>query len=488
MRALVWWRTGSLVAFGLTVGVAACGSDDGSKKLPGTNYPNGGEGGVPSAGGGKSDAGEGTAANAGEDAVAGSAGTSSGGVDGEGGTPTSLAGAGPGGSESTGGAGGAGGSVSEACLVEPPGTSCPAGTADCDGDATDCETDVTSDESNCGRCDRVCGAAAQCTSGLCGPTVILDPNVSSNFCSGAFTATTAYMITCWGNNDLSEVRSAPLEPGADVLGTQIKAYNNVRVVAMRGILVDGNDVLFGLQESPSHLYRFPLGATGPADVSVAYTFENNQRFDDLRLIGDTFWWNHNTHTGAGSVQPSTIEKRAKTETSSTVVVSGLGLSSSLQVFDQHLLWLEQRTAQSTVSVYRAPVAGATVAETELIAVATAGAFMKRQGDYVYWTHKQASPNGKLRRFKADDQGAEAEDVATGLNLPEGLITDEKYAYFKQADALYRVPLCGGTPQQLSPAVPAHDAQATSIFHVDDHYLYFAAGSGFGASTLVRVAK
>ncbi|RYZ03357.1 MAG: hypothetical protein EOO73_28265 [Myxococcales bacterium] len=488
MRALVWLRTGSLFGLGVTLGVAACGSDDGSKQQPGASFPSGGEGGAPSAGGGGSDAGDGTRADAGEAAVAGSAGTNAGGMDGEGGKPVSLAGADAGGQATTGGAGGAGGAASEECIVDAPGTLCPAGTADCDGDATDCETDVTSDESNCGRCDRICGAAAQCTSGLCGPTVILDPNVSSNFCSGAFTATTAYMITCWGNNDLSEVRSAPLEPGADVLGTQLKAYNNVSVVAMRGIVVDGTKVLFGLQESPSHLYGFPLSATGPADVSVAYTFENNQRFDDLQLIGDTFWWNHNTHAAAGSVQPSTIEKRAKAETTSTVVVSGLGLSYNLQVFEQHVLWLELRTAQSTVSVYRAPVAGAPAAATELIAVAAAGAFMKRQGDYVYWTHKQASPNGKLRRFKADAPAAEIEDVATGLNLPEGLITDEKYAYFKQLDALYRVPLCGGTPQQLSPVVPAHDSQATSIFHVDDHYVYFSAGLGFGDSTLVRVAK
>ena len=87
-----------------------------------------------------------------------------------------------------------------------------------------------------------------------------------------------------------------------------------------------------------------------------------------------------------------------------------------------------------------------------------------------------------------DHLLEREDVAVGLNLPEGLVTDSQYAYFKQLDALYRVPLCGGTPEQLSPVVPAHDAQATAIFHVDDKYVYFAAGAGFGQSTLVRVAK
>lgn len=75
-----------------------------------------------------------------------------------------------------------------------------------------------------------------------------------------------------------------------------------------------------------------------------------------------------------------------------------------------------------------------------------------------------------------------------LELPEGIITDDAYAYFKQLDALYRVPLDGGVPEQLSPAVAANDAQATRVFHVDDTYVDFAAGPTGGASTLVRVAK
>jgi len=75
-----------------------------------------------------------------------------------------------------------------------------------------------------------------------------------------------------------------------------------------------------------------------------------------------------------------------------------------------------------------------------------------------------------------------------LNLPEGLISDEGYLYFKQLDSLYRLPLAGGAPERLSPVVPAHYTQAQTIFHVDEKYVYFAAGPGFGESTLVRVAK
>jgi hypothetical protein len=59
---------------------------------------------------------------------------------------------------------------------------------------------------------------------------------------------------------------------------------------------------------------------------------------------------------------------------------------------------------------------------------------------------------------------------------------------KQSDALYRVPLSGGVPEQLSPPVPAHDSQATSIYLADDRYVYFAAGPNGGDATLVRVAK
>jgi hypothetical protein len=124
----------------------------------------------------------------------------------------------------------------------------------------------------------------------------------------------------------------------------------------------------------------------------------------------------------------------------------------------------------------------------MIAEATGNSYLVRRGAYAYWTHKAASPNGKLRRLLVDDAAAQPEDVATGLNLPEGLVADDEYAYFKQADALYRVPLSGGTPEQLSPPVAAHDAQATAIYHVDEQYVYFAAGAGSGFSTLVRVAK
>ena len=488
MHTLALLRTGLVVGFAVSIGMIACGSSDEVKKVPGE--PGGAGDGGASDGGATANGGlaasevgggnEGGAENPGTSGRAG-AGNASGNDGGAGGAGPS---AGAGGLNANAGAGGA----DDVCLDDAPGTLCPAGSADCDDDPSDCETNTTSDTANCGRCARACGGDAACTNGLCAATVLLDPNVSSNWCSGAFTATTAYMITCWGNNDLSEVRSAPLEPGANVLGTGIKSYNNVSVVAMRGLVVDGNDVLFGLQESPSHLYKFPLDADGPEDVSVGYTFENNQRFDDLQLIGDTFWWNHNTHTTPGNIQPSTIEKRTKSAANSTVLVSGLGQSYNLRVFTDQLLWLEQRTQQSVTSVYRSPVAGAAVADTELVAVATPGAYMRQQGDYVYWTHKAAAPNGKLRRLKADAPANEIEDIATSLNLPEGLVVDSKYAYFKQVDALYRVPLCGGTPQQLSPVVPAHDAQATQIFHVDDKYVYFAAGAGFGQSTLVRVAK
>jgi hypothetical protein len=79
-------------------------------------------------------------------------------------------------------------------------------------------------------------------------------------------------------------------------------------------------------------------------------------------------------------------------------------------------------------------------------------------------------------------------LRTGLLVGCGVTLSIAACGSKQADALYRVALGGGTPEQLSPPVAAHDAQATAIYHVDEHYVYFAAGAGFGFSTLVRVAK
>lgn len=365
---------------------------------------------------------------------------------------------------------------------------CATGTADCDDDPSDCETNIASDPLNCGRCERACGATAACTSGLCGATVLLNPTVSSNWCSAAFSATTAYMITCWGNNNLSEVRTTPLEPGADITGTRIRHYTNVSVVALRGILIDGGNVFYGLEGSPSNLWQFPLDADDTSDVTVGLTLENGMRFDDLQLVGDTYYWTDNDHTVAGTVSGATVYKRAKTDSVSTPLVTGLGLAYNLQVTPTKLVFVELRTTGAPVHIYRAPLAGAAVADLEDVTTATPGTYLVKQGDYVYWTIKSAKPNGKLQRLKYADDNAIAEDVATGLDLPTGLTSDAGYLYFRQADALYRVAVTGGTPEQLSPAVPAHAAQATQVFHVDDKYVYFAAGAGFGDSTLVRVAK
>jgi hypothetical protein len=76
-----------------------------------------------------------------------------------------------------------------------------------------------------------------------------------------------------------------LAPGQSVTGTQIQTHS-VPVAFARGMLIDGSDVLYGVQGSPSYLYKFPLEADGPADVTVGYTFENGTRFDGLQLIGD----------------------------------------------------------------------------------------------------------------------------------------------------------------------------------------------------------
>lgn len=476
---VIWTTAAALVA-------SSCGSDDGQKKARCS------DGSQCTADGGANDGGasnvhdggssNGTAGTAGSNAVGGAAGSPDGGQPLSGsntGTGGASAGAGPDGI--AGGAGGAAGA---------PGIVCAAGTADCDDDPSDCETNIATDKLNCGRCERVCGATAACTNGLCGATVLLDPpaGVNSNWCGAAFSATKAYMITCWGDNNLSEVRTAPLEPGADIGGTRIRHYTNVSVVALRGILIDGGNVFYGLEGSPSNLWKFPLDADDTTDVSVGLTLENGIRFDDLQLVGDTYYWTDNNHTVAGTVSGATLYKRSKTDVASTALVTGLGLAYNLQVTPTKLVFAEIRTQGGALHIYRAPLAGAATAALQDVATATPGTYLVKQGDYVYWTIKSATPNGKLQRLKYADDAATAEDVTTGLNLPEGLTSDEQYLYFKQLDALYKVPLAGGTPVQLSPVVPAHDAQATQVFHVDDKYVYFAAGAGFGDSTLVRVAK
>ncbi len=112
--------------------------------------------------------------------------------------------------------------------------------------------------------------------------------------------------------------------------------------------------------------------------------------------------------------------------------------------------------------------------------------MRPIGDVIYWADKKAA--GAIHRWDAASATPVVEDVATNLASPEGLISDGTYLYFKQADAMYRVAAAGGTPEQLSPVVAAHDAQATEVLHTDAQYVYWVAGAGFGDSRIYRVAK
>jgi hypothetical protein len=472
-------RTGLLLGLGATCVAVACGSDDGSKKVP-PSYEGAGQAGAVSGGAG---------AEGGEPGAPG--GSDAGGVAGSGANVAGEAGSTLGGESGVAGASGLAGAAGAVGAAGAAGAAnegpreCPSGTADCDDDHADCETNTASDPLNCGRCERACGATAACTTGLCDATVLLDPSGESNYCDAVFSATTAYMVTCWGG--FTEVRRTPLVLGASILGTQLATYS-LPVVAARGMLIDGNDVLFGVEGSPSYLYKFPLDADGPEDVSVGYTFENGIRFDGIRLVGDTFYWSHNTHTAGGQIAPGTLKKRAKAATVSTTLVTGLGLTYTLQVFDSKLVWLEKRTSNTPLGVYRAPLAGALVADVELVTTAGAGSYMIRHGAYAYWTDKVAAPSGRVRRLLVESAAATPEDIATGLNLPEGIAADDQYVYFKQLDALYRAPLGGGAAEQLSPAVPADDSQATQVYGVDDKYVYFAAGLTGGNSQLVRVAK
>jgi hypothetical protein len=468
------------VVTGLMLALGACGTHGTKVKDGGIDRPDS----AGDVGAGGAAGGDAAPAGAGGDSGAGGSAGGAAGVDGVDG---GAAGAGDGAAGADAGAGGAINTCGTAGAGGAAGAgACAVGKAECGGAAGDCETNVATDVMNCGRCGRACGAGSTCAGGLCSATVILAPTVNANWCDAVFSATKAYMVTCWGTI-LSEVRAAPLEPGGDVTGTRIISYAGVPVVALRGIIIDGDSVYYGLEASPSHLWKFPLDATGPTDVTSAATFEDATRFDGLQLVGDTYYWNHNTHTVAGQVAPGSIQKRAKTGATSTTLVAGLGGNYNLIVTPTQLFWLEVRTMGATEALYRAPLAGAAVADVKKVGDAV-GSYAVKQGDYVYWTNKLAAPAGKVSRIKIGDDAALPEDVSTCLNLPEGLVADASYVYFKQLDALYRAPLGGGPAEQLSPVVPAHDVQTTRIFHVDDKYVYFGAGPTSGASTLVRVAK
>ncbi len=369
-------------------------------------------------------------------------------------------------------------------------TACPTGRADCDNNPAACETLTASNVNHCGRCGRVCGSTATCNAGTCSATLLLDPDVSSNYCGAVFTSDRLFALTCWGNNDLSELRTAPIEPGTDVRGTSIVAYNNVSVTAMRGLVVDGTDVLFGLEGNPSRVFQVSSFDGGP--VSVRFTTDAGQRFDNLQLVDDAYFWVRNRHLAGGVVVPDagSIHTRGRADLQDTTLVTGLGLAGHLMVSSTRLTWVEARTSPTSWAVYDAPRAG-TGGDRSLVrevAPLAAGGYTVLHGTHVYWTDKLSAPNGRIRRYDTSAATLSVENVVTGLNSPEGLATDGVYLYFKQVDAMYRAPVDGGAVEQLSPVVPANDSQATQIFAVDGRYVYFVAGPTAGDSKIYRVAK
>ena len=361
---------------------------------------------------------------------------------------------------------------------------CTAGTADCDGDGMTCETTTDSDAMNCGRCNRACGGTSACNAGTCSAQLVLDPTSTiSNYCGSAFTGDQLFAITCWGSN-FSEVRRAPID-GSNTAGTQIVSYT-IPVTAVRGILIDNDRVVWGVEESPGHLYSYKTDASGA--VAIELTDEDSTRFNDLRLVGDTYYWLDNTHGSAGEIAPSTLEKRAKTDATSTTLVSGLSVTALLMVTSTRLVWLEAKSS-TDVGIYAAPLAGAAdPSQITKIAAVAPGTYATQIGDVIYWADKKAAPIGAIRRWDAASASPTVQDVATGLDAPEGLIADTTQLYFKQGDAMYRVAAAGGAPQQLSPVVAAHDSQATEVLHTDAQYVYWVAGPGFGDSKIYRVAK
>ena len=278
-------------------------------------------------------------------------------------------------------------------------SSCAAGTADCDNNPLDCETPIASDALNCGRCGRVCGATATCSAGLCQATLLMDPDVSSNYCSAIFSADRLFSITCWGNSDLSELRTAPIEPGSDVRGSSLIAYNNVSVVAMRGLTFDGPDVLFGLEGNPSRVFQ--VSATDGGPITTRFTTDAGTRFDSLQVVDDAYYWVHNRHTQPGTIVGASIKRRGRTDSNDTVLVDGLGLAYNVVVTPTRLLWVEAKSSGTPYGIYSAPRAGSNgdPANVKLVSATVSGAYLIRSGDFVYWTEKVSSPNGKLRRYE-----------------------------------------------------------------------------------------
>lgn len=518
----------------------ACGSEDGKKKSPPSKFTpgEGGEnaGGNPNAGGGETTAG--TAGSSGSGATSGN---------GAGGEPTTPGGdggatgmTGEAGMPSTGDAGmpgvngGAGGATD-------PGSDCPTGKDECDGnpltvceqslnlvtscgacnvtcqstnasvicdpveleckitdcnagfgscdgnEANGCETNLVSNAEHCGSCNRDCAAlGSTCATNRC-DKVTLQQNISLGATSWAFGPSGAFHM---GYYDYI-VRRLPLDGAAPV--TIWDPVN--KTAGMESLLVNGTDVFWaerGTGAFTSALLKKSVTDSAATLPTLVFTPEYQPTY--LRIQGNAFYWmsgDYQSGDPAGYVYTRALNA-AQNEPGTRIVNVDQGNHGAVLAFattSDALYWVTSSALNGAANELRTtPLAGGTpvpvppVAGAGTVTAVNSGygvPVLQAVGDTIYFNRNVGTDakNG-IYKFKTGDAQPTLVTTAEDINT---MIVDDEFVYYasQNVTGIFKAPLTGGAGVQIS------DGAWTRIVGQEGKFLY---AYGYGANNMYKVIK
>jgi hypothetical protein len=329
-------------------------------------------------------------------------------------------------------------------------------------------TDTTSDSNNCGACGHSCGSA-ECTTGICSPTVLATGLMDA--ARLAVDATSVY----WTSAGDGTVRSMSKQGGTiNVLASQIDAPYGIAVNATSvyftsqgtaaNTFMDGEVLVVPNLKSP------PATGSTPTVIASGRKRPRTVRLDEKNV----YWLDHGIAAADGSANYCPLAGCGSV--APTALVGGLEGPYGLAVSATYLYYTEAMAG--TVSLI--PIAGGMPtalsqgqAVPSGLAIDAADAFWACYND------------GNIASVAF--VGGESTTMATTQGFPQDIATDGTNVYFTDTltvpgeGAVMRCPVAGCT---ASPLVLAADAPTALDVAVDNAFVYWLGSDG----SLMRAAK
>jgi len=339
-----------------------------------------------------------------------------------------------------------------------------------------CDAALNTDE-HCGACDRSCEAGSTCKEGLCSGVAVVQERTPGSPWYAAnvwFTKDNIYLLTTEG------LRIAPRSPTTAPVTTTLVPFESYS----SGLTGDDTYLYW---TAGKELFKYALDGSTPAPELV--NPDTGQIGSGaISLRGNTFYL---AEPGPGSWRINSLPKAGGT---AKEVFSGYAAGVTELVLSpsgDNIAW-----TLSGGEVFLGSSSGGEPAQVGK-GITREGVIPRPQMDetHLYW----AEPQEKRIRRISYEPGAVAEDVATRLVRPVGLLLDEQYVYFVPArdsqaidkeetagTKLYRVKKTGGVPPELIGST--EQSNASRLFHVDDEYVWLPYQDAGGFKSILRFSK